>query len=64
MDKMPPVVRNKFKATMNEQIQEILKDNGAQSSILVRIVDKASNNVMDTLDGKEFVGAFDEAAYE
>ena len=64
MDKMPAVMRNKFKSTMNEQILTALKDDGRKGPILVKLVDKPSNAVMDTLDGEEFVGAFDEESYE
>ncbi len=64
MDKMPPVMRNKFKSTMNEQIMAASNDTGTETPVLVKLVDKASNTVMDSLDGEEFVGAFDEQAYQ
>jgi len=61
---MPPVMRNKFKSTINESIAKLATDNGIGSAVSVELVDSATDNVMDTLDGKEWVGAFDEGQYE
>jgi len=59
MDSMPPVVRNKFKSTMNGKIASLATDN-AVASVRVDLVDDADGRVMDTLDGKELIGAFDQ----
>ncbi len=60
MDQMPPVMRNKFKSTMNESIAKIAADHGVVLPVDVELVDGASKRVMDHFDGKELVGAFDE----
>lgn len=64
MDKMPPVMRNKFKSTINESMSKLADEHGVKGPLQIELVDTASSNVMDTLDGKEWVGAFDEAQYE
>ncbi|MEE8312314.1 MAG: tetratricopeptide repeat protein [Candidatus Binatia bacterium] len=64
MDKMPPVMRNKFKSGMNEQLAAMAEEQGIETPIRIELVDADSGEVMDTLDGKEWVGAFDEEAYE
>jgi Flp pilus assembly protein TadD len=64
MDKMPPVMRNKFKSGINESIAELTDEYGVDAPVHIELVDGASTAVMDSLDGKEWVGAFDEAQYE
>jgi tetratricopeptide (TPR) repeat protein len=64
MDKMPPVMRNKFKSTLNEAMTKLATSNKVGDPVLIELVDSASGSVMDKLDGKEWVGAFDEAQYE
>jgi len=64
MDKMPPVMRNKFKSGMNEQLAAMAEEQDIETPIRIELVDADSGNVMDTLDGKEWVGAFDEETYE
>jgi len=64
MDKMPPVMRNKFKSTMNELIADAAKERGVDAELHIDLVDADSGRVMDTLDGKEWVGAFDEQNYQ
>lgn len=64
MDKMPAVMRNKFKSGINESMAKLAADNGIDGPLLIELVDGASENVMDSLDGKEWVGAFDEDQYE
>jgi len=63
MDQMPPVMRNKFKSGINRSITELAQKNAVASEILIELVDDTSGRVMDKLDGKEWVGAFDEDAY-
>jgi Flp pilus assembly protein TadD len=58
MDKMPPVMRNKFKSTMNEKIAKLAAEH-AIASPRIELVDDGSGSVMDSLDAKELVGAFD-----
>jgi tetratricopeptide (TPR) repeat protein len=60
MDAMPPVVRNKFKSRMNEELSELATRDGVDGTLKIEIVDADSKKVMDALDGKEWVGAFDE----
>jgi tetratricopeptide (TPR) repeat protein len=60
MDAMPPVVRNKFKSRMNEELAALAKRDGIDAPLKIDIVDADSTKVMDALDGKEWVGAFDE----
>jgi tetratricopeptide (TPR) repeat protein len=64
MDKMPPVMRNKFKSTMNELIANAAKQRGVDAKLQIDLVDADSGRVMDTLDGKQWVGAFDEQNYQ
>ncbi len=63
MDQMPPVMRNKFKSGINRSLTELAQKNAVASEILIELVDETSGRVMDKLDGKEWVGAFDEDAY-
>ena len=63
MDKMPPVMRNKFKSGMNEAMSTLAREHGIETNIHVELVDAANDEVMDTFDGKEFVGAFDQENY-
>lgn len=60
MDAMPPVVRNKFKSRMNQELSALATRDGLDGALKIEIVDADSKKVMDTLDGKEWVGAFDE----
>ena len=60
MDAMPPVVRNKFKSRMNEELSALAKRDGIDAPMRIEIIDADSTKVMDALDGKEWVGAFDE----
>jgi len=60
MDAMPPVVRNKFKSRMNEELTTLARRDGIDEPVRIELVDADSAKVMDTLDGKEWVGAFDE----
>jgi tetratricopeptide (TPR) repeat protein len=60
MDAMPPVVRNKFKSRMNEQLSALAQREGVDATLRIELVDADSAKVMDALDGKEWVGAFDE----
>lgn len=62
MDAMPPVVRNKFKSRMNEELATLAERDGIASPLRIELVDADSKKVMDALDGKEWVGAFDENA--
>jgi len=64
MDRMPAVVRNKFKSTMNEQIAALAKKDAVKEDISIELADDDNDNVMDRLDGHELVGAFDESSYE
>jgi hypothetical protein len=64
MDKMPPVMRNKFKSSMNEKISGFAKEHDVSGAVSVELIDTDSRKVMDRLDGKEWVGAFDESQYE
>ena len=64
MDAMPPVMRNKFKSGMNEQLAAMAEEQSVDAPIRIDLVDADSGRVMDTLDGKEWVGAFDEESYE
>jgi Flp pilus assembly protein TadD len=64
MDQMPPVMRNKFKSKINESMAKLATEHSVEGPLLVELVDSASGNVMDSLDGKQWVGAFDEAQYE
>jgi tetratricopeptide (TPR) repeat protein len=60
MDSMPPVMRNKFKSRINETLAESAKSESVDAEIRIDLVDAGSKRVMDTLDGREWVGAFDE----
>jgi len=60
MDAMPPVVRNKFKSRVNEQLSALAQREGIDAPLRIELVDADSARVMDALDGKEWVGAFDE----
>ena len=64
MDKMPAVMRNKFKSGINESMAKLATEQGIGGPLLIELVDGTSDAVMDRLDGKEWVGAFDEAQYE
>jgi tetratricopeptide (TPR) repeat protein len=64
MDKMPPVMRNKFKSSLNEAMTELATSNDVDGALMIELVDGASGSVMDKLDGKEWVGDFDESQYE
>jgi Flp pilus assembly protein TadD len=64
MDKMPPVMRNKFKSGMNESLAKLAGEQGIAEAIDISLVDAATGAVMDKLDGKEWVGAFDEENYQ
>jgi len=61
MDAMPPVVRNKFKSRANQELSDLAASGGLASSLRIDLVDAESGKVMDSLDGKEWVGAFDES---
>jgi hypothetical protein len=61
MDQMPPVVRNKFKSTTNGKLAKLASEHGVKEEVRVELVDQANGRVMDTLDAKELIGAFDEA---
>jgi hypothetical protein len=60
MDAMPPVVRNKFKSRMNEELSALAQRESIDATLRIELVDAGSTKVMDALDGKEWVGAFDE----
>jgi cytochrome c-type biogenesis protein CcmH/NrfG len=60
MDKMPPVVRNKFKSNMNEAIAGLANDHDVGAGIAIALVDDATGRTMDQFDGKELIGAFDQ----
>lgn len=60
MDTMPPVVRNKFKSRINESLAEFAKESGVESDIKIDLADAETKRVMDSLDGREWIGAFDE----
>jgi tetratricopeptide (TPR) repeat protein len=60
MDQMPPVVRNKFKSTTNEKIAALMRQHSVAGDLRIELVDDDSGRVMDTLDAKELIGAFDE----
>jgi tetratricopeptide (TPR) repeat protein len=60
MDAMPAVVRNKFKSRMNEELSTLAKRDGIDATLRIELVDADTKKVMDALDGKEWVGAFDE----
>lgn len=60
MDAMPQVVRNKFKSRMNEELTALARREGIDEPVRIELVDADSTKLMDTLDGKEWVGAFDE----
>jgi Flp pilus assembly protein TadD len=59
MDQMPPVVRNKFKSTTNEKIAALSRQHAVAGDVRIELVDDQSGRVMDSLDGKELIGAFD-----
>jgi len=59
MDKMPPVVRNKFKSGMNQKLTALASSTSVAEPIHLELVDPESSQTMDKLDGKEMVGAFD-----
>jgi Flp pilus assembly protein TadD len=60
MDAMPPVMLNKFKSRINAVLAQSADANGAGETIEIELVDADTGTVMDKLDGKEWVGAFDE----
>ena len=60
MNAMPPVVRNKFKSRMNEELSALAQRESIDATLRIELVDADSTKVMDALDGKEWVGAFDE----
>jgi len=60
MDAMPPMVRSKFKSRMNEELTALARREGIDEPVRIELVDADSAKLMDTLDGKESVGAFDE----
>jgi tetratricopeptide (TPR) repeat protein len=64
MDKMPAVMRNKFKSGMNESLTRLAEAHEIDDPIEITLVDSATKDTMDTLDGKEWVGAFDEENYQ
>ena len=57
MDQMPPVVRNKFKSTMNEKIAALMSEQHVAGTVRIDIVGDG-DRVMDSLDAKELIGAF------
>ncbi len=59
MQAMPAVVRNKFKSKLNASIAGLAAGHGVAGPITLELVDEASRESMDRLDGKELVGAFD-----
>lgn len=63
MDQMPPVMRNKFKSGINRSITELGQKHALTSEVVVELIDDTSGQAMDRLDGKEWVGAFDEETY-
>ena len=60
MQQMPPVMRNRFKSRINESLAKLAADNKVGEAIDIELADAATKEKMDTLDGKEWVGAFDE----
>lgn len=64
MDRMPAVMLNRFKSRINEGLAKLADEQGVSEQPLIELVDADSGTVMDKLDGKEWVGAFDEAQYE
>jgi tetratricopeptide (TPR) repeat protein len=60
MQAMPPVMRNRFKSRINESLAKLATENGVDAVIDIELADAASKERMDSLDGKEWVGAFDE----
>jgi len=60
MQAMPPVMRNKFKSRMNESLSGLAARNGVSEPLRIDLADAGTKERMDTLDGKEWVGAFDE----
>jgi tetratricopeptide (TPR) repeat protein len=60
MDAMPPVVRDKFKSRMNEDLTALAERDGLDAPLRIEIVDADSKEVMDALDGKQPPGASDE----
>jgi len=57
MDQMPPVVRNKFKSTMNEKIAALVSEQHVAGTVRIDLVGDG-DRVMDSLDAKELIGAF------
>ncbi len=64
MDGMPQVLRNKFKSTLNEKIAAIVKSHSISDPMDIHLIDKASGRDMDKLDGKEWIGFWDESKYQ
>jgi tetratricopeptide (TPR) repeat protein len=64
MDKMPAVMRNKFKSNMNESLSRLAEAHDVDTAIEIALVDSTTKDPMDKLDGKEWVGAFDEENYQ
>jgi tetratricopeptide (TPR) repeat protein len=60
MDQMPPVIRNKFKSTTNEKIAALMRQHSITGDLRIELIDEDSGRVMDVLDAKELLGAFDE----
>lgn len=60
MQAMPPVMRNKFKSRMNESLAALAARDGVSEPLRIDLADAGTKERMDTLDGKEWVGAFDE----
>lgn len=60
MDKMPPVVRNRFKSRINEALASLAEKSSLDDAINIALVDSESGLTMDKLDGIELVGAFDQ----
>jgi tetratricopeptide (TPR) repeat protein len=60
MQAMPPVMRNKFKSRINEELAALAARHGVSEPLRIELTDAATSERMDALDGKEWVGAFDE----
>jgi tetratricopeptide (TPR) repeat protein len=64
MDRMPVVMLNRFKSRINEALAKLAEEQSITEPTRLDLVDADSGTVMDKLDGKEWIGAFDEAQYE
>ena len=60
MQQMPPVMLNRFKSRINESLAELATRNAVSGTLDIALADADTKERMDTLDGKEWVGAFDE----